>query len=90
MGTEPRRGSDDEPREILLRRGEDGWVAEDSTTGVVSQGPTRVDALENLDEAVAGYHGSGHEPTDEESAAVGIDPTANTSEAPTDRDPFDL
>lgn len=44
-----------------LSLGESGdvWVARDEDTGVTSQGQTRQAALENLDEAVAGYHGVG-------------------------------
>ena len=39
------------------------------------QGETRRAALESLDEAVALYHGEiGHEPTDEELRALGVDP----------------
>lgn len=41
-------------REIRLIEEEDGWwSAVDEDTGVASQGPTRTEALENLDEAVA-------------------------------------
>jgi len=41
-------------REIRLIAEEDGWwSAIDEQTGVASQGPTRAEALENLDEAVA-------------------------------------
>jgi len=46
-GTEARR-------KITLTEGEDTdlWVAVDEETGVASQSETRVEALENLDEAV--------------------------------------
>ncbi|QLH76483.1 type II toxin-antitoxin system HicB family antitoxin [Halosimplex rubrum] len=70
------------PVEITLSLGESGdlWVARDEETGVASQGETREAALDNLDEAVALYHGDiGREPTDEELREVGIDPEANTS-----------
>jgi len=41
-------------REIRLIEEDDGWwSAVDEETGVASQGPSRADALENLDEAVA-------------------------------------
>lgn len=41
-------------REIRLIEEEDGWwSAVDGQMGVASQGPTRTEALENLDEAVA-------------------------------------
>jgi len=45
---------------ISLSLSEDGevWVAKDEDTGVASQGETREQALENLDEAVAGFHGA--------------------------------
>ncbi|QLH80778.1 type II toxin-antitoxin system HicB family antitoxin [Halosimplex pelagicum] len=79
-------GSGDEdpttPVEITLTLGESGdlWVARDEETGVASQGETREAALDNLDEAVALYHGeTGREPTDEELREVGIDPDENTS-----------
>jgi predicted RNase H-like HicB family nuclease len=40
-------------REIRLIEEEDGWwSAVDEQAGVASQGPTRTEALENLDEAV--------------------------------------
>jgi len=45
---------------------------------VSSQGETKQEALENLDEAVALYKGEiGREPTDEELREVGIDPEDN-------------
>jgi predicted RNase H-like HicB family nuclease len=41
-------------REIRLIEADDGWwSAIDAETGVASQGSTRQEALENLDEAVA-------------------------------------
>lgn len=69
------------PVEITLSLGESGelWVARDEETGVASQGPTRVEALENLDEAVAGYHGAGTPSTDDERRALGVDPEDTTS-----------
>lgn len=84
MTTDTESANDDEydsPTEIVLTISEDGdhWVARDEETGVASQGPTRQDALANLDEAVAGYHGAGEPPTDEELRAVGVDPDDNTS-----------
>jgi len=40
-------------REIRLIEEDDGWwSAVDEETGVANQGPSRADALENLDEAV--------------------------------------
>ena len=70
------------PVEIILTLGESGvlWVARDEETGVASQGETRGEALDNLDEAVALYRGEiGREPTDEELRDVGIDPDENAS-----------
>mgnify|MGYP002761186899 FL=1 len=69
------------PVNISLSLGESGdmWVARDEDTGVTSQGKTREVALENLDEAVAGYHGAGESPSDEELRTMGIDPEQNTS-----------
>jgi len=69
------------PVEITLSLGESGdlWVARDEETGVASQGSTREEALENLDEAVAGYHGEGTSPTNAELRDLGVDPEENTS-----------
>jgi len=64
-------------RKITLTEGEDTdlWVAVDEETGVASQGETHVDALENLDEAVALHKGEIGEPvTDEDLREWGIDP----------------
>jgi len=63
------------PVNISLFLGESGdvWVARDKDTGVTSQGQTREAALENLDEAVAGYHGAGESPSDEALREMGID-----------------
>lgn len=66
---------------LVLGEGGDLWVAEDEDTGVASQGETREEALDNLDEAVALYHGDiGREPTDEELRELGIDPDDNASD----------
>lgn len=41
-------------REIkLIQEADGGWSAIDDETGVASQGDTRTEALENLDEAIA-------------------------------------
>ena len=67
-------------RKITLTEDEETgwWTAADEETGVASQGETRHDALENLDEAVALYKGEiGREPTDEELREVGIEPEDN-------------
>jgi predicted RNase H-like HicB family nuclease len=76
-------GEPPSPVEITLTLGESGevWVARDEETGVASQGPTREAALDNLDEAVAGYHGAGEPPSDEELRELGVDPDDNSSGA---------
>jgi predicted RNase H-like HicB family nuclease len=57
------------------------WTARDEATGVASQGETRQEALENLDEAVALHRGeAGHEPTDEELRELGVDPETARSQ----------
>lgn len=66
------------PRRITLQEEDDGWwCAIDEGTGVASQGPTREEALENLDEAVALYRDEIGEPIENEEAflrEIGIDP----------------
>lgn len=62
-----------EQRRITLTQEDDGWwVATDEGMGehgVTSQGETRKEALDNLDEAVALYKGEiGHPPTDNRTA----------------------
>lgn len=69
-----------EQRRITLTEEDEWWVATDETVGehgVTSQGRTREEALENLDEAIDGRNGEGQQPTDEELRAVGIDPEEN-------------
>jgi predicted RNase H-like HicB family nuclease len=69
-----------EQRRITLTKDGEWWVAKDETIGehgVASQGHTREEALENLDEAIAGLNGEGRPPTDEELREVGIDPEEN-------------
>ncbi|OYR66936.1 HicB family protein [Halorubrum ezzemoulense] len=75
--------NDDVPsgRTITLTQADDGWwVARDEATGVASQGETRQDALDNLDEAVALHKGETGDSVDnwEEEKEVleelGIDP----------------
>jgi predicted RNase H-like HicB family nuclease len=65
-------------REIHLIEEDDGWwSAVDEETGVASQGPTRQEALENLDEAVALHEGDAGEPIEDEEEfleELGIDP----------------
>ena len=65
---------------ITLTEEEGWWIAKDTETGVTSQGESRTEALENLDEALAGYHGEGETPTDEELREAGIDPEKNVSD----------
>lgn len=77
-----------EPTITLTDEG-DWWVAKDTETGVASQGKTRTEALENLDEAVAGYHGEGEAVTEEELREIGIDPENNTSASIEDSDIFE-
>lgn len=64
---------------ITLTEDDGWWIAKDIDTGVTSQGETRTEALENLDEALAGYQGEGRKPTDEELREAGIDPKKNVS-----------
>lgn len=62
---------------ILLTKENDWWVARDEATGVASQGETREEALENLDEAVALRAGEIGEPIEDEAGfleEIGIDP----------------
>lgn len=77
-----------EPTITLTDTGE-WWVAEDTETGVTSQGRTREQALENLDEALAGYRGEGEEPSDADLRELGIDPANNDSESVDNSDVFE-
>lgn len=74
---------------ITLTEDGDWWIARDVETGVTSQGRTRTEALDNLDEAVAGYHGEGEEPTDEDLRELGIDPGSNESGSREDSEVFE-
>lgn len=67
-----------EPTITLTDEGE-WWVAEDTETGVTSQGRTRQEALENLDEALCGYRGNGEEPSEDDLYELGIDPANDES-----------
>lgn len=67
---------------ITLTHDDGWWVAEDTATGVVSQGETKTEALDNLEEALEGYRGEGREPTAEELRDAGIDPEKNVSNEP--------
>ena len=66
---------------ITLTRETNWWVAKDEETGVASQGKSRQEALENLDEALQGYHGDGDPPSDEDLREMGIDTEHNTSDS---------
>ena len=68
-------------RTITLTQEDEWWVAIDEDEGVASQGKTREEALENLDEAVALHKGEIGEPvTDEDLREWGIDPDEATDE----------
>ena len=80
MPSSTRDSESEHEDEIRLWREGDGWVITDVETGVTTQGETREDALEMLDEAVALHKGEiGREPTDEELRELGIDPADNTT-----------
>ena len=81
---------DGEVREDEVRLWGDGewWVAKNVETSVTTQGPSREEALENLNDAVALHEcGTGRPPTDEELRELGIDPANNTTG---DREPSDV
>lgn len=79
------------PSQITLRWSDDGewWIARDEETGVTTQGHTRQEALANLDEAVAGYHGAGESPSEDQLREFGIDPEDNTSGSLDDSEMFE-
>jgi len=80
MASSTRDPDADHEDEIRMWREDDGWVITDVETGVTTQGETREQALEMLDEAVALHNGEiGREPTDEELRDIGIDPDDNTT-----------
>jgi predicted RNase H-like HicB family nuclease len=74
---------------LTLTREDEWWVAKEEETGIVSQGKCRQEALENLDEALQGYHGAGKPPSEDELRKVGIDSEQNTSGALDDSTIFD-
>ena len=57
---------------ITLTKEDEWWIAHDTETGVISQGKTRIAALDNLDEAVALHTGEAGETvgTADQEAAV--------------------
>jgi len=64
-------------RRIILTEDEDVWVARDAKTGVASQGETREEALEMLDEALALHTGEAGDPvTEADLREWGLDPEA--------------
>jgi predicted RNase H-like HicB family nuclease len=79
-------------RRITLTKEGDWWVATDEdagTEGVASQGQTREEALDNLDEAVALHEGEIGEPvTDEDLREWGIDPDEVPDEPETPAAPW--
>jgi predicted RNase H-like HicB family nuclease len=80
MASSTRDPDADHEDEIRMWREDDSWVITDVETGVTTQGKTREEALEMLDEAVALHKGEiGREPTDEELRELGIDPEDNTT-----------
>ena len=81
LTTSSTTNQDSPTRTITLTREEDSeWqVARDGETGVASQGRSRQDALETLDEAVARHDGEIGPSTDEELREMGIDPDDNVS-----------
>jgi len=77
MASSTRDGDPDREGEIRMWREDDMWVITDLETGVTTQGETREDALEMLDEAVALHKGEIGEPIENEEAfmeELGIDP----------------
>lgn len=74
---------------ITLTYEGDWWVASDDETGVTSQGKTRHEALDNLDEALQGYHGQGEPPSEADLREAGIDPEKNTAGSIEDSDIFE-
>ena len=77
MASSTRDSDPDRENEIRMWREEDMWVITDVETGVTTQGETREDALEMLDEAVALHKGEIGEPIEDEEAfmkELGIDP----------------
>lgn len=88
----PARADSPESRNISLTWEEEteNWSVVDEDLGVASQGKTREEALEMLDEAVALHKGEiGHEPTDEELRELGIGPENNVSGSIEDSEIFE-
>jgi predicted RNase H-like HicB family nuclease len=90
MATSTGRDGDREPGDAirLLKNPDGAWTAIDEDTGVASQGDTRTDALDNLDEAVALHTNDATEPLDNEDEVLeelGIEPDAVNSAREMDR-----
>lgn len=66
-------------RRITLTENDDGWwTAREETIGLTTQGESRDEALNNLDEVIAAVENDeGHAPSDEELRDAGIDPENN-------------
>jgi len=80
MASSTRESDPDHEDEIRMWREGDSWVITDIETGVTTQGDTREEALEMLDDAVALHRGEiGREPTEAELRELGIDPEDNTT-----------
>ena len=80
MASSTRENAPDREDEIRMWREGGIWIITDVETGVTTQGDTREEAFEMLDEAVALHNGdAGREPTREELEALGIDPERNTT-----------
>ncbi len=74
-------------RTITLTREGEWWVAVDEGEGVASQGKTREEALENLDEAVALHKGEiGEEISEDEQEEVLRELGINPDEVDGDRE----
>lgn len=66
------------PRRIRLVERDGRWEARDLNVDVSAVGETRDEALDQLDDVVAAVRGDGgHEPSDEELRAAGVDPEMN-------------
>lgn len=74
---------------IILTAGGDLWGAEDRATRVTSKDRTREAALENLVEAIDGFHGLGVSPSAEELHDADIDHKHDAPEFLDDSEIFD-
>jgi len=75
MASTSRSGEDERSEEVHLWREGETWIAKDVETGIASQGDSRDEVLEMLDEALALHDGErGRSVTDEDLEDLGIDP----------------